>query len=74
MRLGHGIIKKSFASHVDIVNEDFFWNAIIRFGIEKQELEKVKPSYDDLFEIYSELKNFGFSTKYNLNKQKLQSK
>ena len=74
VRLGIGIMKNKSSFYVDeIVGEDFFWNATSKLGIEKDELEKINPTYDDLLEIYSELKNFGFSTKYFLNKQKFQN-
>ena len=70
VKLGYGIIKNYSYLIDSIVEEDFFWNAISKFGIEIHELVKLNPSYDDLLEVYSELNNFGFSTKYLLNKQK----
>jgi len=70
IRLGHGIIRNGRSpTVVVIVNKDFFLDVINEFGISREDLRKIKPSYDDLLEIYSELKHFGFSTKYYL-KQK----
>ena len=64
VKLGYGIGKKYSFHSCSVLEEDFFWNAISKFGIEVDQLRKLNPSYDDLLEIYSELNNFGFSIKY----------
>ena len=70
IRLGHGIIRNGCSPVIGVtVNGDFFLDVISKFGISREDLRKIKPSYDDLLEIYSELTHFGFSTKYYL-KQK----
>ena len=70
VKLGYGIGKKYSFHSCSVLEEDFFWNAISKFGIEIEQLRKLNPSYDDLLEIYSELNNFGFSIKYLLSKRK----
>jgi hypothetical protein len=70
IELGHGLIRNGCSPIIDVtVNGDFFLDVINNFGISREDLRKIKPSYDDLREIYFELKYFGFSTKYYL-KQK----
>jgi len=65
IRLGRGIMKNASALAMGVpVNEKFFLDEIREYGISSDALRKIKPSYDDLLEIYSELKTFGFSTKY----------
>ena len=68
VRLGRGIIR-SGCSPNGTVGTDFFFDAISKFGISRNDLKKIKPSDYDLLEIYSELTHFGFSTKFYL-KQK----
>lgn len=70
VKLGYGVGKKYSLHSCSILEEDFFWDAISKFGIEMDQLRKMNPSYDDLLEIHSELNHFGFSVKYLLGKQK----
>jgi len=69
VRLGHGIIRNGCLPVTDVTVDGFFLDVISKFGISREDLKKIKPSYYDLLEIYSELMHFGFSTKYYL-KQK----
>jgi hypothetical protein len=69
IRLGHGILRNGCSPVDATVNGDFFLDVISKFGISREDLRKIKPSYDELLDIYFELKYFGFSTKYYL-KQK----
>ena len=70
IRLGRGIMRNGSSPVIDAkVDGEFFLDVIGKFGISREDLKKIKPSYDDLLEIYFELKYFGFSTKYYL-KQK----
>lgn len=65
IKLGRGITRNSFSWNVEEpLDEEFFFNAIGKFGISNDSLRKINPSYDDLLEIYSELKTFGISLKY----------
>ena len=65
--LGHGIMRNGSSPFSDVVsNGNFFLDVIAKFGISREELRKIKPKYDDLVDIYFELKYFGFSTKYYL--------
>jgi hypothetical protein len=67
MSLGHGIVRtKQQLSAVWYADEEYFLTAIEKFGMKPEDLKKT-ASYEDLFEIYSELQNFGFSTKYFMN-------
>ena len=70
VKLGYGVGRKYSSHSYSMIEEDFFWNAIGKFGIEMDQLRKMNPSYDDLLEIYSELNNFGFSVKYLLSIRK----
>jgi hypothetical protein len=74
MRLGIGIIRNGCSPVIDVtVNGDFFLDVINKFGISRQDLRKIKPSYDDLLEIYYELKYYGFSTTYYLKQKPLRA-
>ncbi|MGI0027908.1 MAG: hypothetical protein ACREAD_08730 [Nitrosopumilaceae archaeon] len=64
VKLGHGITKNTLPVTNHICTDEFFISAIREFGISNEALKKIKPSSEDLLEIYSELKTFGFSTKY----------
>ncbi len=65
--LGRGIIRHGSSPVIDAsVDGKFILDVIAKFGISKEDLKKIKPSYDDLVEIYFELKYFGFSTRYYL--------
>lgn len=64
VKLGRGITKNTLPIMNYICTDEFFINAIKEFGISSEALKKIKPSSKDLLEIYSELKTFGFSTKY----------
>jgi len=65
VRLGYGIIRNGCSPATDVtVNGDFFLDVIDKLGISRSDLKKIKPSYDDLLEIYSELMHYGFSTKF----------
>jgi len=71
VRLGHCIIRDDGSHVIGLVNRDFLLDVISKFGISREDLGKIKPSYYDLLEIYAELKHFGFSTKYHLRKNRL---
>jgi len=72
IRLGRGIIKNTLPLVDPALREEFFLDIISKFGISREDLRKINPSYDDLLDIYFELKAFGFSTKYCLRKQNAQ--
>jgi len=71
VRLGHCIIRDDGSHVIGLVNRDFLLDVISKFGISRENLGTIKPSYYDLLEIYAELKHFGFSTKYHLRKNRL---
>lgn len=71
VRLGHCIIRDDGSHVIGLVNRNFLLDAISKFGISREDLGKIKPSYYDLLEIYAELKHFGFSTKYHLRQKSL---
>jgi len=64
VKLGRGITKNTLPITNYMYTDEFFINAIREFGISSEALRKIKLSSKDLLEIYSELKTFGFSTKY----------
>jgi len=65
VRLGYGITRNGGFPVADVAfDADFFFDVISKLGISRSDLKKIKPSYDDLLEIYSELMHFGFSTKF----------
>jgi hypothetical protein len=64
VNLGRGITKNAFSILHYLYIDEFFINAIEELGINSETLKKINPSSNDLLEIYSELKTFGFSTKY----------
>jgi hypothetical protein len=70
IRLGRGITKNTLPLVDVTVKEEFFLDIISKFGINRADLKRINPSYDDLLDIYFELKAFGFSTKYCLLKTK----
>jgi len=69
VRLGHCIIRDDGSHVIGLVNMDFLLDVINKFGISREDLGKIKCSYYDLLEIYSELKHFGFSIKYHLRQK-----
>lgn len=66
VRLGCCIIRDDDSHVIGLVNRNFLLDVINKFGISREDLGKIKFSYYDLLEIYTELKHFGFSTKYHL--------
>ena len=64
VKLGRGITKNTLPIMNCTYTDEFFINAIREFGISCEALRKIKLSSNDLLEIYSELKAFGFSTEY----------
>jgi hypothetical protein len=64
VKLGRGITKNTLPIMNYIYTDEFFISEIREFGISSEALRKIKLSSKDLLEIYSELKTFGFSTKY----------
>jgi len=69
VRLGHCIIRDDGSHVIGLVNRDFLLDVINKYGISREDLGKIKFSYYDLLEIYTELKHFGFSTKYHLRQK-----
>ena len=69
VRLGRCIIRDDDSHVIGLVNRDFLLDVINKFGISREDLGKIKFSYYDLLEIYTELKHFGFSTKYYLRQK-----
>ncbi len=64
--LGRGIIKNLSSILVDDegVSLESIWQTIEDFGINREDLKKLSPTYKDLFEIYSAIRAYRVSVKY----------
>lgn len=64
--LGRGILKN--LSTVTLKNQetsiDNIWTTIEEFGIQRDHLKRLNPSYQELFEIYSAIRAYRISVKY----------
>ena len=66
VNLGNGIIKNLSSILVDEqgVPLENIWGTIEEFGIRRDELKKLDPSYKELFEIYSAIRAYRVSVRY----------
>lgn len=66
VNLGNGIIKNLSSILIDEqgVPIENIWGTIEEFGIKRDELKKLDPSYKELFEIYSAIRAYRVSVRY----------
>jgi len=66
VNLGCGIIKNLSSILIDEqgVPIENIWGTIEDFGIQRNELKKLEPSYKELFEIYSAIRAYRVSVRY----------
>ncbi len=66
VNLGNGIIKNLSSILVDEqgVPLENIWGTIEDFGIRRNELKRLDPSYKELFEIYSAIRAYRVSVRY----------
>ncbi|MEM3064706.1 MAG: hypothetical protein QW177_04965 [Candidatus Nitrosotenuis sp.] len=64
--LGKGIGKYLSSILVDEegVSIESIWQTITDFGINREDLKKLQPTYKELFEIYSAIRAYRISVKY----------
>jgi hypothetical protein len=64
--LGKGIGKQLSSILIDEegVSLENIWDTITDFGINRDDLKKLQPTYKELFEIYSAIKAYRISVKY----------
>lgn len=64
--LGKGIGKHLSSILVDEegVSIENIWQTISDFGINREDLKKLQPTYKELFEIYSAIRAYRISVKY----------
>jgi len=64
--LGKGIVKSLSSILIDEqgVPIENIWNTIEDFGIKREELKRMNPSYKELFEIYSAIRAYRVSIRY----------
>lgn len=66
INLGCGIIKNLSSILIDEqgVPIENIWDTIEEFGIKREELKKLDPTYKELFEIYSAIRAYRVSVRY----------
>lgn len=64
--LGKGIGKLLSSILIDEegVSLENIWQTITDFGINREDLKKINPTYKELFEIYSAIRAYRISVKY----------
>lgn len=64
--LGKGIGRhlSSILVDEDGVSLENIWQTITDFGINRDDLKKINPTYKELFEIYSAIRAYRISVKY----------
>lgn len=64
--LGKGIGKYLSSILIDEegVSLENIWQTITDFGINREDLKKLQPTYKELFEIYSAIRAYRISVKY----------
>jgi len=64
--LGKGIGRHLSSILVDGegVSLENIWQTITDFGIDREDLKRLSPTYKELFEIYSAIKAYRISVKY----------
>ena len=66
VNLGRGILKNLSSILIDEqgVPIENIWETIEDFGIKRDDLKKIDPSYKELFEIYSAIRAYRVSVRY----------
>jgi hypothetical protein len=66
VNLGKGIVKSLSSILIDEqgVPIENIWSTIEDFGIRREELKRMNPSYKELFEIYSAIRAYRVSIRY----------
>ena len=66
INLGRGIGRRLSSILVDEegVSLENIWQTITDFGINREDLKKIDPTYKELFEIYSAIRAYRISVKY----------
>ncbi len=66
INLGKGIGRHLSSILVDEegVSLENIWQTITDFGINREDLKKIDPTYKELFEIYSAIRAYRISVKY----------
>jgi len=66
VNLGCGIIKNLSSILIDEqgVPIENIWGTIEEFGIRREELKRLDPTYKELFEIYSAIRAYRVSVRY----------
>ena len=66
VNMGIGIVKNLSSILVDDqgVPIENIWNTIEEFGIKRDELKKLDPSYKELYEIYSAIRAYRVSVRF----------
>lgn len=64
--LGKGIGRQLSSILIDEegVSLENIWQTISDFGINREDLKRLQPTYKELFEIYSAIKAYRISVKY----------
>lgn len=64
--MGRGILKNLSSILIDEqgVPVENIWETIEDFGIKRDDLKKIDPSYKELFEIYSAIRAYRVSVRY----------
>lgn len=64
--LGKGMCKQlsSILVDEDGVSLENIWQTITDFGINREDLKRLNPTYKELFEIYSAIRAYRISVKY----------
>ncbi|MEE8180387.1 MAG: hypothetical protein V3T67_00960 [Nitrosopumilaceae archaeon] len=64
--MGKGIVKSLSSILIDEqgVPIENIWNTIEDFGIKREDLKRMNPSYKELFEIYSAIRAYRVSIRY----------
>ncbi|MGQ0605819.1 MAG: hypothetical protein ACT4OD_02545 [Candidatus Nitrosotenuis sp.] len=67
--LGKGICRHLSSMLVDGEGASLenIWQTITDFGINREDLKKINPSYKELFEIYSAIRAYRVSVRYLKN-------
>ncbi len=66
VNMGRGILKNLSSILIDEqgVPIENIWETIEEFGIKRDDLKQIDPSYKELFEIYSAIRAYRVSVRY----------
>jgi len=66
VNMGRGILKNLSSILIDEqgVPIENIWETIEEFGIKRDDLKEIDPSYKELFEIYSAIRAYRVSVRY----------